>query len=158
VVIARHADLRDHELVREYLANANCCESRKERLVIHLLRFYGFNGVQFEPPRYRRVQKPPFIPESDIDQLIAGMDFERATVDIVPEKDSNPRLLKVSHKLLRMLNTLPKQYEYLPKFKDWSVKEYEQVPIQLLPPQNKISRKARSSSGKKTKSDFHKPK
>jgi integrase len=141
--IARHTDLRDHEHVREYLANANCSESRKERLVIDLLRFYGFKGVRFEPPRYRRVQRLPFIPqESEVDQLIAGMgkktacflqllketgirpgeawqlqwtdvDFERAAVNILPEKDSNPRLLKVSHKLLGMLNTLPTQYDHI---------------------------------------------
>jgi integrase len=141
--IARHADLRDHEQVREYLANAKCSESRKERLVIDLLRFYAFKGVRFEPPRYRRVQKLPFIPlESEVEQLIAGMgkktacflqllketairpgeawqvewtdvDFERGTVNILPEKDSNPRLLKVSNKFLGMLNSLPRKYEFV---------------------------------------------
>jgi hypothetical protein len=35
--VARHADLRDHYQVREYLASANCSENRKERLVIDLL-------------------------------------------------------------------------------------------------------------------------
>lgn len=36
------------------------------------------------------------------------VDFETKTVRITPSKGGEPRLLRISHKLLRMLNLLPK--------------------------------------------------
>ncbi|UCH69631.1 MAG: tyrosine-type recombinase/integrase, partial [Candidatus Bathyarchaeota archaeon] len=78
-----------------------------------------------ESPRYRRVEKLPWVPtESEVDQLIAGcshriatflqllketgmrpgeawflkwidLDFTNNSVRITPEKSSNPRILKL---------------------------------------------------------------
>jgi integrase len=80
--------------------------------------------------------------ESEVDQLIAGVgrkaatfiqliketgarpgeawnlkwtdiDAERCSVNIAPEKNSNPRQLKISTRLIGMLNALPHRYEYI---------------------------------------------
>lgn len=88
------------------------------------------------------VRKIPWIPtETEVDQLIAGcsnrvatllqllketgmrpgeawqlkwidFDFKIKTVHITPEKGSNPRILKISNKLIFMLNALSQQNEY----------------------------------------------
>jgi integrase len=39
-------------------------------------------------------------------------DFERASVTITPEKGSNARQLKISSRLIAMLNGFPRPYEY----------------------------------------------
>jgi integrase len=91
------------------------------------------------PPRYRRIDKDPWIPtETEIDQLIAGsspkvstflqllketgmrpgeawtlkwidINTENSTVSITPEKGSNPRTLKLSSRLLSLMNKLEKR-------------------------------------------------
>ena len=141
--IARHVDLLDSQRTLAYLARLDVSESRKEKLATDLQRFYEFKGIPFTPPRYRRVQRLPFIPlESEVDAVISGcgkktacflqliketrvrpgeawnlrwvdVDTERASVNILPEKDSNPRQLKVSIRLIGMLNAQPKKYCYV---------------------------------------------
>jgi len=99
--------------------------------------------LKFDKPRYRKVEKLPFIPlESEIDELIAGMgkrmacflqlmketgmrsgeawatrwsdiDYERSLVLVTPEKHSKPRQLKISPRLIAMLNTLPRTSTYV---------------------------------------------
>jgi len=101
----------------------------------NLLKMLGQTWI---PPHYKPVRKLPLIPsEREIDELIAGcnpktatflrllketgarlgeawqlewidLDFETKTVNITPEKGSNPRKLKISDKLVSMLNNLPK--------------------------------------------------
>jgi integrase len=93
-------------------------------------------GGQWEPPRYRKVRKLPFIPaETEIDQLIAGcgpriatllqllkesgirigeawilkwtdINTVNNTIRVTPEKGSNPRMFKISNKLMNMLSSL----------------------------------------------------
>ena len=93
----------------------------------------------WNPPRYRRIEKIPFIPtEQEIDQLIAScgektssllqalketgmrigeawklkwidIDIVNSTISITPEKGSHARMFKVSSKLLAMLAILPKK-------------------------------------------------
>jgi len=90
---------------------------------------------------YKLIQKLPFIPtECEIDQMIAGcgkrvgtylqliketatrageawnllwsdVDTENNTIKVTPEKNGNPRMFKVSSKLIAMLNSLPKKSE-----------------------------------------------
>jgi len=97
--------------------------------------------LPFVPPRYKLIQKLPFIPtEREIDQLIAGcgkrvgtylqllketamrageawnllwsdVDTVNNTIKVTPEKNGNPRMFKVSSKLIAMLNSLPKKLE-----------------------------------------------
>lgn len=98
-------------------------------------------GLTWTKPRYKPVPKIPFIPtEKEIDELIAGssiqlatflqmlketgarrgeiyqlnwsnIDFVSNTVRITPEKGSNPRLFKMSNKLITMLSRLPRENE-----------------------------------------------
>jgi integrase len=140
--VARRANLLDPESTKTYVATANVTEARKAKLIEDLYRFYRRKHIPFEKPNYRRIEKLPFIPlESEVDQLIAGVgkkaatflqliketgvrpgeawnlkwtdiDTERCAVTITPEKNSNPRQLKTSNRLIGMLNTLPHRYEY----------------------------------------------
>jgi integrase len=137
--LTRRVNLFDTEAVKYYLAKANVSEGRKERLSNDLARFYRFKGLHFDKPRYRKIEKLPFIPlESEVEQLISGMgqktgtflqllretgircgeawnlkwtdfDSERATVNVTPEKNSKPRQLKISNRLVAMLHRLPKK-------------------------------------------------
>ena len=140
--IARHSDIYNPDSVKAYLARLNGSEARKEALVIRLNRFYRWKKIQWTPPRYRRVEKLPFIPlESEVDQLIAGYrsrtvtcflqllketgvrpgeawqltwtDITGNVVTITPEKISNPRQFKVSEKLMVMLNFIPRRHDYV---------------------------------------------
>jgi integrase len=147
VSIARQVNLVDSEATLGYLAKLAVSESRKEKLATDLQRFYQFKGIPFTPPRYRRVQRLPFIPlESEFDAVISAcgkktacflqlmketgirpgeawnlrwidLDSERRCVNILPEKDSNARQLAVSNRLLSMLNSLPKKFDYVFRIK-----------------------------------------
>jgi integrase len=111
---------------------------RKHNVVVAYTTFLQFVGRTWQPPKYMSVRKLPFIPtETEIDQLIAGcsrkvsaflqllketgircgeawklkwtdIDAVNNTVRITPEKASNPRMFKLSNKLMAMLNSLPK--------------------------------------------------
>ena len=135
--VARNASLLNPDDVKGYLARAKVSESRKEKLAEDLARFYNYKHIPFEKPRYRRLERLPFIPmETEVDQLISGvrgktavflqllketgmrageawnlrwvdLDSERNTVKVVPEKNSKPRQCKVSSRLIAMLNRLP---------------------------------------------------
>jgi len=135
------ANLYDPESIKETIAKATWSEGRKEFAVEAYTNFLIMIGGQWDPPKYRRIEKLPFIPtEQEIDQLIAecgektaaflqtlketGMrageawnlkwtdiDFVNTTVRITPEKRSNPRMFKISTKLLAMLSMLPKKSE-----------------------------------------------
>ncbi len=141
--VARNANLYNPEAVKDYLAKATCSESRKERIVWELIRFYKWKNIPFNPPHYRPVDKLPFIPlEAEIDALISGcgtktacllqllketamrageayaakwtdLDLERNQIIAQPAKGSRSRILKVSSKLISMLNRLPKTSQYV---------------------------------------------
>ena len=139
--VASRTNLLNPEAVKEFLASVSWSESGKERVVNDLVRFYGWKGIPFQKPRYRRVQTLPFIPlESEVQTLVSGcgkkmacflelirqtgcrageahnlqwtdIDFEKSTVSIRPEKNSNPRVLKVSGRLIGMLSGLPRNWK-----------------------------------------------
>jgi len=141
--VARNSHLLDPESVKAYLATADISESRKAKLVEDVARFYHYKHIPFHKPNYKRIEKLPFVPlESEVDQLIAGVgkktatylqllketgvrageawnlkwvdfDPERSIVNITPEKNSNPRQLKISTRLVSMLSALPKRYNYI---------------------------------------------
>lgn len=141
--VDRRTNLLDVQAVLGYLARIQVSEVRKENLSNHLERFYKWKGLQFQKPRYKRVNKLPFIPtETEIDQLIGGVgrktaaylqllketgvrageayaikwsdiDTERSIVNIVPEKGSNARQPKISGRLTAMLNALPHKWTYV---------------------------------------------
>ena len=73
--LARIANLKDPESVKEAIARQGVSEGRKELLVYAYAIFSKQQGLVFGSyPRYRRVEKLPFVPlEVELDQLIAGM-------------------------------------------------------------------------------------
>ena len=114
-------------------------EGRKANAVDAYTCFLIMSGGKWEPPRYTRVKTLPFIPiEAEIDQLIAGCGPKTATllqllketgmrigeawrlkwteidnvsnsVRVKPEKGSNPRIFKLSGKLMAMLDALQRR-------------------------------------------------
>ncbi len=141
--LGRRANLLEPESVKEAIARLDVTEGRKELLVCVYGGFCRQNRLPFNPPRYHRIERLPFIPsESEVDQLIAGtggktttflqtiketagrpgevwrlrwldLDLEGQTITIAPEKNSNPRQFKVSTKLISMLSRLPKKTDYI---------------------------------------------
>jgi len=118
----------------------NWGNGRKNNAVDAYSAFLKMMGGRWDPPAYKVIRKLPFIPkETEIDQLIAGcnprmatflqllketgarcgeiwwlkwedIDFESKVVNITPEKNSNPRVVRLSNKMLNMLQQLPKIY------------------------------------------------
>jgi integrase len=140
ILAKRGADLNDPETVKTVIAKQQWSEGRKANAVDAYSTFLRMLGGKWEAPRYKGIAKLPFIPkETEIDQLISGcskrmatflqslketgmrsgeawqlkwndIDFETNTVRITPEKNSNPRIVHISKKLVGMLETLPKNY------------------------------------------------
>ena len=132
------ANLFDPENVKEIIANDKWTDSYKAALTSAYHTFTEMAGITWKPPIYKPTQKLPFVPhEQEIDALIAGcgkkvatslqllketgmrigeawnlewtdIDNQNQTITCTPEKHGNPRQLKVSSKLLAMLNKLPK--------------------------------------------------
>ena len=71
--VAKKSNLLNPESVKRYLGAANLTESRKEAITVRLSRFYRQKGISWVPPRYRRVERLPWIPtEEEVNQLISG--------------------------------------------------------------------------------------
>jgi integrase len=141
--IARRSNLLDPDSVKGFLASASFSEARKAKLVEDLDGFYRWKHITFNKPYYRRIDRLPFIPlESEIDQLISGagkktatflqllketgmrpgeawnlrwtdIGTENLTVNILPEKDSRARQLRISACTAAMLAHLPHRYDYV---------------------------------------------
>jgi integrase len=140
ILAKRGTNLYDPESVKTTIAKQPWCEGRKANAVDAYSTFLRMTGGAWEAPRYKTVRKLPFIPkETEVDQLISAcsnrmsiflqtlketgmrsgeawqlewsdIDFETNTVRITPEKRSNPRIIRISRKLIGMLNTLPKNH------------------------------------------------
>jgi integrase len=141
--IARKTSVLNPDRVKAYLATAQVSESRKAKTVEDLDRFYNYKHITWQKPNYKRIEKLPFIPlESEVDQLIAScrrkpaallqliketgmrageawnlkwtdLDPIHQTINIAPEKNSNPRQPHISTQLVNMLNALPKRYKLI---------------------------------------------
>jgi integrase/recombinase XerD len=139
--LMKNANLMDPEEVKEFLARSSLAEGSKNAYATVYSAFLKFVGGSWEKPKYKPIEKMPFIPtEEELDTLIAGsgkrmvallqllketgarigealrlkwtdLDFERRVVSITPEKGSKPRILPVSEKLIGMMNMLPKKSE-----------------------------------------------
>jgi len=140
ILAKRGANILDPESVKETIAQQKCwSEGRKSNAVDAYTSFLLMNGGKWEPPRYKRIQKLPFIPtEAEIDQLIAGcgpktstllqllketgmrigeawrlkwteIDNVNNSVRVTPEKGSNPRIFKLSGKLMAMLDSIQRR-------------------------------------------------
>jgi integrase len=139
VMIKRGANLYDPETIKDVIAKQTWSEGRKENAVNAYSTFLRMIDGTWKPPIYGRIQKLPFIPkEEEIDALIAScaqkastllqtlketaarvgeawalnwtdVDIENRTLRITPEKGSNPRIFKISPKLMSMLLALPRK-------------------------------------------------
>ena len=130
----------DSESVKRFIATQETWgKGRKQNVVKAYSLFLKTQGWTWDRPRYRPVEKLPFIPtENEIDSLIAGSSKQIATflhvaketgarrgeiyalewtdidkisntVRITPEKGSNPRIFKISDKLMQMLNNMSRK-------------------------------------------------
>jgi integrase len=116
-------------------------EGRKFNAIAAYTTFLQMYGMSWQPPKCRPTRKLPFIPlQTEIDQLIAAcskkigaflqllketgmrsgeawrlrwidLDPVNNTIRVTPEKGSEPRIFKISSKLVAMLNNLPKDSE-----------------------------------------------
>ena len=141
ILYRRGANLLNAESVKETIAVQKWSEAYKLNMVSVYTLFLKMQGLTWQVPIYKPVEKIPFIPtEKEIDNLISGcgrktsayllllketamrsgeadnlkwidLDFERGTVRITPEKHSKPRILRISTKCVAMLNNLPKTSE-----------------------------------------------
>lgn len=136
----RGANLFEPDSVKMTIANQDHWKNTtKEHAVTAYNSFLKMLGKTWNPPKYNRVRKLPFIPqEREIDSLVSGcnwrysaflkllketgmrsgeawnlqwidVDFENRSVSITPEKGSNPRILPLSTELVAMLKALPKK-------------------------------------------------
>jgi integrase/ribosomal protein L37AE/L43A len=140
VMTKRGADLYDPETIKEVIAKQTWSNGRKNNAVDAYSSFLKMVGGEWDAPLYHCIRKLPFIPkETEIDQLIAGctqrvatflqmlketgarcgeiwqlkwddVDFESKVVNITAEKNSNPRVVHLSNKMLEMLTQIPKIY------------------------------------------------
>lgn len=143
VLVKRGANLNDPESVKEVIANQQWSAGRKDNAADAYTGLLRMMGYKWDKPRYKRVKTDPYIPsETEVDQLIAGcskkvstllqmlketgmrpgeawllgwtdLDFDKNTVRVTPEKGSNPRTLRMSNKLISMLNLLTRKNEYV---------------------------------------------
>jgi integrase len=140
VLAKRGANLYDPESIKETIVNQTWSNGRKNNAVDAYSSYLKMVGGTWKAPLYTTIRKLPFIPkESEIDILIAvctkrmgtflqmlketgarcgeiwrlkwdDVDFESKIVNITAEKNSNPRVVHLSNKLLDMLQYLPKAY------------------------------------------------
>ena len=133
------ASLYDPESIKETSQSKPGAKEEKKSSPKPTATFLVMAGGKWNPPRYKRIEKIPFIPtELEIDQLIAGcgeksaallqalketgmrigeawnlkwidIDTVNSTISITPEKGSHARMFKVSNKLLAMINKIPKK-------------------------------------------------
>jgi len=92
VLANRGADLYDPESVKEVIAKQDWSPGRKENAVHAYTSFLNMTGGKWDPPRYRRVEKLPWIPlENEVDQLIAGCSPRIATfLQLLKETGARP--------------------------------------------------------------------
>lgn len=139
--LSREANLRTPEEVKALIANKKWAPNTKHKTINNYNNFLQFLKIQWTPPNYKTQETLPFIPmETEIDQLIAtlgitaapftqllketgmrsgeatllkwtSLNTEQKTINIIPEKGSNPRILPISEKLIMMLKTMPHETE-----------------------------------------------
>jgi integrase/DNA-directed RNA polymerase subunit RPC12/RpoP len=135
------ADLLNPENVKETIAKQPWKISTKANVAAIYGCFAKLHGLTWEPPIYKPNYEMPFIPtEAEIDQLIAAcgkklsallqliketgvrigeacrirwidLDLEQKIIRVQAEKNSKPRIFRISDKLISMLNMLPKKNE-----------------------------------------------
>jgi integrase len=167
--VEKEVPLTDPELVKAYLARSTWANSTKMKFVNTYAQFLKMFNQTWKPPHYNIPKRLPFIPtEEEIDTLITGtgttlsailqllketgmrigeltqltnesIDYVRKTVNILPEKGSNPRILPLSDKMLTMLRTLPYTHKTLfqphkNKLRDYLIRQRKRIANQTNNP------------------------
>jgi integrase len=131
------ANLRDPEAVKATITKQTWKGQTKKKFVNSYHALVKYLGITWTKPHITTETKIPFIPtEAEIDQLIAScgkhtatllqmlketgiriseatkltwtdLSTEQRTINITPSKGSNPRLLRISSRLLDMLSQHP---------------------------------------------------
>jgi integrase len=151
--LSKHGDLCDPESVKIGLTQTSWADGTKEMACGAYALYANQHGFTFVPPRYRRVEKLPFIPlDSEVEQLIGCMglrysaflsllkdtaarplegwnlkwsdiDFANSTVTITPLKHSKPRRLKMSSRTVNQLCQLRRDHAWI--FGDGTLRTYQ---------------------------------
>jgi len=80
ILAKRGADLLDPESVKEAIARQEWCNKRKVNATDAYTAFLRMKGGTWDPPRYRVIEKLPFIPtEAELDALIAACGTKTST-------------------------------------------------------------------------------
>jgi integrase len=141
--LSNRCNLANPTDVKTHLATHPYTENRKFKIINDLNRLYKHLGISWERPRSRRVETLPFLPtEEEINQLIGGLgpklacymllvkdtyaracevfnlkwtdlDPNTSTVNIVPEKGSKPRRIKLKPQTVAALLARPKKEQYI---------------------------------------------
>jgi integrase len=145
--IARRVNLDNSEAVTRYIVNLKCSNARKQVLSQSYTNYCKIFNITYEKPKFTREPKDPYIPtEHEINTLIdslpsrtsvfcqflketgvrageawnvkrSDIDSERRFVRIRPEKNSNPRILKISNNLLDRINKLRTSEQHVFRYK-----------------------------------------
>lgn len=79
IMVRRGANLYDPESIKEVISKQEWSQGRKSNAVDAYSSFLQMVGGKWNPPRYERPRRLPFIPlESEVDQLIAGLNTRMA--------------------------------------------------------------------------------
>jgi integrase len=142
--LARHSNIDNPESVKTELARRDVTEGTKEKYCWVYERYLRQHGIRWDRPRYRRIERLPFVPsELDIDQLVGGFSKRLATIVLFvketgcrkgemwnvkwndlnpeknyitincPEKNSKPRRIRISSRLISLINQLPRRCDYV---------------------------------------------
>lgn len=72
--LSRRCNITDPESVKRFLANCPWSEGGKQRITEEVERFYKYQGLHWEKPRYEKVDMLPFIPkQEEVNALVAGI-------------------------------------------------------------------------------------
>ena len=152
--VARVTTLDDPDKVKQYLADSKWNNKTKTKFIDTYSAYLRYRQITWTSPKYMATTQLPFIPtEQEIDLLIAStgkmlstviqtlketgirigelvlltwldLDTERKVLSITPEKNSNPRILPISDKLIGMINSLPKKRKTIFQPKKQALRDY----------------------------------
>jgi integrase len=141
--IAKLCNITNPEEVKTTLSEIKWKNLTKKQFVSTYTEFLKTMKLTWEKPHYKPEERLPFIPmETEIDQLIAScgertatllqtlketgmrigeatilkwidLNTQQKTLNITPEKGSNPRILPISNKLIDMLNRFNRKTEHI---------------------------------------------
>jgi integrase len=141
--ISKLCNINEPEQVKTTLSTIKWKNQTKKQFISTYTQFLKTINKQWKKPKYTIEEKIPFIPtETEIDQLIAScgtrtatlletlketgarigeatkikwkdINTQQKTINITPEKGSNPRILPINDKLINMLNRFTKRNEHV---------------------------------------------